>query len=157
MIKVYAVVCKDTGHAYIGITAGKLAKRFREHRCLARNGKHHAPQLNAQWALYGDAAFSIEVLQELQSDASLIEKREAELSWLKRYEAEGKLLNAMAVSFGLSKESMAKGVEASRTSTGNRWTPKANLKRSLAQLGIPKNHGAKISATKRAKREQAMR
>lgn len=157
MVKVYAVVCKPTGKAYVGVTSGKLAKRFREHRCLAKSGKHHATQFSAEWAQYGAAAFEIITLQEIPAESGLIQKREAELYWLKRYEANGLLLNAVALSFNFRPEDTAKGVEAARHIAGNRWTPEANLKRSLAQLGIPKNHGAKISAAKRAKREQSMR
>lgn len=157
MVKVYAIVCKPTGQAYIGITAGKLAKRFREHKCLAKSGKHHSPYLTEVWQLYGDDAFCVEPLETLPVEVGLIEKREAELRWLKCYEAKGLLLNKAIVSYQLTKEATAKGIEASRHVVGNRWTPEANEKRRQAQLGIPKNHGAKISATKRAKREQMMR
>lgn len=151
MVVVYAVECAQTGHAYVGITSGKLSKRFREHRCLAKSGKHHSVKLNDEWQQHGDGAFSIKPLEVLDDDATLIEKRSAELKWLREYDARGALLNQAIISFAPTPEATAKGIEASRAVVGNRWTPEANEKRRQAQLGKPKNHGHKISATKRAK------
>lgn len=68
---------------------------------------------------------------------------------------DGRLYNRHRVSFSLLPEAKAKGVLAAHKERGLRWTPEANLKRSLAQKGKPKGHGAKISATKRAKRSVA--
>lgn len=160
MVKVYALTCTPTGNAYIGITAGNLAKRFREHKCLAKSGKHHSKQLCAEWSEHGDESFVMNVLETLPDTASLIEKREAELRFLKTYEASGKLLNSSTASFQPTPEAILMGNEASRTAVGNRWTDDANAKRRAAQLGIPKGHGAKISATKqaqKAERERMMR
>lgn len=72
MVVVYAVECAQTGHAYVGITSGKLSKRFREHRCLAKSGKHHSVKLNDEWQQHGDGAFSIKPLEVLDDDATLI-------------------------------------------------------------------------------------
>ena len=93
----------------------------------------------------------IELAASLGDDATLIEKRSAELKWLREYDARGALLNQAIISFAPTPEATAKGIEASRMVVGNRWTPEANEKRRQAQLGKPKNHGHKISATKRAK------
>jgi hypothetical protein len=81
-------------------------------------------------------------------------RRAAELEAMGRHK--GRLYNEM-ISFRPSDEAIRRGVEASRR--GNRTqTPEANLKRSLAQKGKPKGHGAKISATKQARKaEQVMR
>lgn len=151
MAVIYALECKANGNAYIGVTGSKLSKRFREHRCLCKTGKHHAKQLIEDWQIYGESAFSMIVLE--QTDYP---KRgahcAAEQKWISHYATLGKLYNAMTQSVGLSPEITAKGVEASRHVAGNRWTPQANEKRRQSQLGIPKGHGAKISATKRAKR-----
>ena len=151
MFIVYALTCIETGNAYVGITSGKLGKRFREHKCLAKNEKHTSPKLSQEWKLYGDAAFQMIPLETFLYPLDLEQKRAAESKWLKEYETSGKLLNAIAVSFTFRPQDILLGIEASRHVTGNRWTPEANLKRRLAQLGIPKGHGAKISATKRAR------
>lgn len=152
MITVYAIQCSVTGNAYVGVTGGKIAKRFREHKSLAKSGKHTSPKLIAEWRQYGDAMFSAISLETFLYELTLPEKREAEMKWLMDYGRRGKLLNAVVASFTMLEADRLQGVEASRTATGNRWTPETNLKRRLAQLGKPKGHGAKISATKRAKR-----
>lgn len=150
MVIVYAIVCKETNHAYVGATAGKLNKRFREHRCLAKSGKHTSPKVSDEWAKYGDDSFHSVVL-ELLEFPTLIEKREAELKWLKHYDELGLLLNASLISFAPTPEAIRKGIEAARH-IPKIQTLEANNKRRQAQLGIPKNHGHKISATKRARK-----
>lgn len=151
MAVVYALECSVNGFAYIGVTSVKLSKRLREHRCLCRNGKHHAVKLTEDWRKYGEKAFKMRMLD--QADYSHRGAHCAiEQTWIDRYASAGKLYNAHAQSCGLSPEIIAKGVEASRHIAGKRWTAEANEKRRLAQIGKPKNHGWKISATKRAKR-----
>lgn len=152
MVTIYAIVCTATAESYIGCTAGKVSKRFREHRCLAKNGKHHSPKLIERWAQYGDDGFKAVSLELLADDATLQHKREAELRWLEKTSKEGLLLNKAIISFAPTPEATRSGIEASRHVAGNRWTPETNQKRRMAQLGIPKGHGAKISATKQAKK-----
>jgi group I intron endonuclease len=156
MATIYAFKCRANGHGYIGCTKAKLAKRAREHRCLLNSGRHTATRLLADWRIYGPDAFEIVALEVLP-DASLSLRRERELWWMASFKQSGLLYNEHEVSFAPVLEARVRGVEASRTATGNRWTPEANLKRRLAQLGKPKGHGAKISATKRAKAQQVMR
>jgi group I intron endonuclease len=155
MAKIYALVCKSTGFAYIGVTSAKLSKRFREHRCLCRSGKHHAPKLVEDWQRYGEADFSMQMLEETEYPKRGAHN-EAEQRWISHYRDLGLLYNAHDRSAGLGGEATRKGVEAARHVVGNRWSAEANEKRRLAQLGKPKGHGAKISATKRAKRQQVM-
>jgi hypothetical protein len=131
-------------------TKAKLSKRFREHRCLLNQGKHAEPELQNDWNQYGPSAFAMRLLEEIEG--SVESKREAELRWMANLDKQGLLYNQTRLAYALSPEAMKKGVEASRHVIGNRWTPEANEKRRLAQLGKPKGHGAKISATKRAKR-----
>ncbi|MGH2375668.1 MAG: GIY-YIG nuclease family protein [bacterium] len=99
MVRVYAVTCLKTGRAYIGCSAGKLAKRFREHKCLAKSGKHHAKALVEEWAKFDDKDFIVSVLELLGENPTLIQKREAELKWLKVYADKSLLLNQAIVSF----------------------------------------------------------
>lgn len=147
MAVIYALECERNGFAYIGVTNAKLSKRFREHRCLCRSGKHHATKLMEDWANYGEQAFRMRVLEE-----TAYPKRgahnETEQRWIDVYRQAGKLYNAHSRSSGLGGETTRKGVEAARHVVGSRWSEEANLKRSLAQRGVPKGHGAKISATK---------
>lgn len=156
MAAVYALENTVNGFAYIGVTSSSLSKRLREHRCLCRNGKHHAKKLVADWQQYGEAAFVMRKLEEAPySHRGAF--CEAEQKWITHYDLLGKLYNARNIANTLTKEEIAKGVEASRSAVGNRWTPEANEKRRQAQLGKPKGHGAKISATKQAKKLLMMR
>jgi hypothetical protein len=157
MVTIYAVRMKGNPYlgAYVGSTKGKISKRFREHRCLLNQGAHKTPKLQRAWDNFGADAFQIDSLEVL--DCGLDKRREAELKWMKLFEEEGVLYNEHRISMRPSDEAIRKGVANAHLSPGNRWTPEANEKRRLAQLGKPKGHGAKISATKRAKREQVMR
>lgn len=152
MATIYALTCEVNGFAYVGVTSAKLSKRFREHRCLCRNHKHHATKLTYDWHKYGESAFSMQVLEEAEYSHRGAHC-EAEQRWIDAYASQGKLYNAHERSTGLGEEITRKGVEASRKSTGRRWSPEANEKRRLAQLGKPKGHGAKISATKQANKQ----
>ncbi len=147
---IYALRCVTTGEAYIGCTAGKLGKRAREHRCLLKAGKHGSKRLQQRWDEVGQSGFRMEVVESLPNDADVIQKRERELHWLRTLAAEGKLLNEHIISF--QPPTGAHGLAAAaRVRNGYRPSAESNLKRRLAQLGVPKGHGAKISATKRAR------
>lgn len=100
--------------------------------------------------LHGPQSMQIKSLETLPSDTTTILKRERELYWLNLYDAQGLLLNDQKVSFQPPEGASKKAVEA-RVRNGYRPSPESNLKRRLAQLGKPKGHGAKISATKQAK------
>ena len=150
MVTIYALTCLANGKAYIGCTRGKVAKRFREHRCLLDAGTHSEKLLLKDWQEYGKEMFWMEVVMELEEDSSLPVLRGMEKFTMQRYKAMSLLYNTNESSF----EPKRQAIENSLKST-HRHRPQsaeANLKRSLAQIGIPKNHGHKISATKRAKK-----
>ena len=152
MAIIYGLICEHTNKIYVGCTAAKINKRFREHRCLLNNGKHNEKDLQADWQQYGAQSFRMVKLDDVPPPCGPAEKRKAETSWMDRLDAEGRLYNRNRQSFALLPENAAKGVAASIGVPGKRWTPEANLKRRLSQLGRPKGHGAKISATKQAKK-----
>lgn len=153
MAVIYGVVHKDTGKAYVGSTGCKPAKRYREHRCLLRNGKHTSRLIQIDWDQFGEAAFEMQIFEVLDHNVRHEVVKRAEQKWIDAKLAEGLLYNSYHVAYGFPRDVQLKGVEAARHATGRRWSPEANEKRRLAQLGKPKNHGAKISATKRAKRQ----
>ena len=156
MAVIYGLVHITSGRMYVGSTAGKISKRFREHRCLLNNGKHTSRKLQDEWSRCGPSAFTIQVLESLGENVSHERRKRAEQTWIDKADLDGLLYNAYKVAFGWPEESRRLGVEASRHVAGNRWTPETNERRRLAQLGRPKGHGAKISATKRAKRALAL-
>jgi hypothetical protein len=149
MVTVYGLECGATGEVYVGCTAGKIGKRMREHRCLLKAGTH-TRRLQEAWNLHA-GTFQMKPLETLAEGCQVIEKRERELSWMKHYRLLGLLLNDEEISFSPPKGASAKAA-AKRVENGHKPSAESNLKRSLAQLGKPKGHGAKISATKRAKK-----
>jgi hypothetical protein len=120
---------------------------------LLRNKKHHAHKLQALWSdsFYPESEFVMVALQDADY-AYRGAQCETEQQWIDYYDQNNLLLNSNKTSHGLGGEATRMGVEASKTSAGNKWSPEANAKRRLAQLGKPKGHGAKISATKQAKK-----
>ena len=149
MVTIYGLEDASTGAAYIGCTAGKPGKRMREHRSLLKAGKHSSTKLQEAWNDHA-GQFQMKVLETMPAEVSVIEKRERELSWMKHYRAQGLLLNDNELSFRPPPDAPAKAA-AARVANGYRPSAESNLKRRLAQLGRPKGHGDKISATKRAK------
>lgn len=149
MVTVYGLEDARTGAAYVGCTAGKIGKRMREHRSLLKSRKHTSKRLQEAWDDHA-GLFQMKVLETIPGNALVIEKRERELFWMRHYKARGLLLNDNEYSFQPPLGASAKAV-AKRVANGYKPSAESNLKRRLAQLGKPKGHGAKISATKRAK------
>ena len=154
MAIVYALVCRENGFAYVGVTSSKWGKRAREHKCLLRNNKHHAKRLQEDWLKYPSTSFEMIPLEE--TDYAVRGAHcEAEQRWIDHYSALGKLYNGHDRSTGLGGEITLMGIEASRKLIRIQ-SPESNEKRRQAQLGKPKGHGAKISATKQAKKQLMM-
>lgn len=152
MVTIYAFTCEVNNKAYIGCTTGPLAKRFREHRSLLKKGLHSEKDLLRDWLMYGPEKFHMVPVLQTVDDAPVPVKRALETYVMQKYKQEGLLYNRNEACFQPTPEAIAKGVPVAHQKPGNRWTPEANMKRSLSQLGIPKGHGAKISATKQAKK-----
>lgn len=150
MVKIYGIKHRTTGYVYVGCTAANLNKRMREHRCILKAGKHSSSLLQAHWDADGEEAFEMIVLEQLPDDCTVVAKRVAEIYWMQKHQ--DNLYNAHQNSFAPTSEAIRKGVEAGANK--RRGVPQsAELirKRTACQRGVPKNHGAKISATKRAK------
>ena len=149
MVTIYGLEDASTGAAYVGCTSGKIGKRMREHRSLLKAGKHTSRRLLEAWNDHA-GLFQMKVLETIPADVSVIEKRERELSWMKHYRVQDLLLNENELSFRPPADAPKKAA-AVRVANSYRPNAESNLKRRLAQLGKPKGHGAKISATKQAK------
>jgi len=148
MVTVYGLEDASTGAAYVGCTAGKIGKRMREHKSLLKAGKHSSKRLQEAWNDHA-GEFQMKVLETMPAEVSVIEKRERELSWMKHYRGSNLLLNDNEYSFRPPPNAPAMAAK-SRVANGYRPSAESNLKRRLAQIGKPKGHGAKISATKKA-------
>lgn len=147
MVVIYGLRNTVNGKSYVGCTRN-AGKRLREHRCLLRAGEHQCKSLQADWSAFGEATFRMVVLEELGDNVAVDRKRERELWWMDAVPS----YNEGRVSFQPPPDAPALAAKA-RVANGYRPSAESNLKRSIAQLGVPKGHGAKISATKRAQRE----
>lgn len=137
VVQIYAIECIPNGFVYVGCTKHDLAKRCREHMSLLKRGKHGCSLMLHHFKEHGRSSFEIRSLEILAAD-DLKTKRDREISWMRSFGSRGKLYNETEASFGA-------GVPE-----GRKRSPEANLKRRLAQLGKPKGHGAKVSASKKA-------
>jgi hypothetical protein len=137
MVMIYALICDATRKAYVGCTKGKPAKRMREHRCLLNQRKHTCSEMVQDWHQFGAGSFRLVVLESLPSDAHVDQKRDKEKFWMGEYNRNGILYNTDMRSFELTPEQWRKGVEKTRH---------------RPRRGIPLGHGAKISATKQARK-----
>ncbi len=159
MAVIYAIENLINGKHYIGCTGGKPSKRMREHRCLLRAGTHASRSLQSDWNEMGEEQFRLKSLDyvHVSIDGDMAARRAAEIAWMLCYEAKGLLYNERIISFQPPPGAQAKAVAESariKRETGWKQSPESNLKRRLAQLGIPKGHGAKISATKQARKNK---
>ncbi len=149
MATIYALTCAVDGKAYVGCTRGKMSKRMREHRCLLRANKHAEPELQAAWNTHGESAFSMIAVRVI-ADESVDARRQAELQVMQQYDDKGLLYNRNRACFSPTYEAWQRGYLKGAATKGNKQSPEANAKRRAAQIGKPKGHGAKISATKKA-------
>lgn len=149
MATVYALTCIEEDKAYIGCTRSNLAKRFREHRCLLRAGRHTCRALQTAWIRF-EGAFVMQAIATCGDE--LAERRAAELEAMQAHAS--RLYNEEQNSFQPTEEAIRKGVAEAVKVEGRKHSPEANEKRRMAQLGKPKGHGAKISATKQARKAQ---
>ena len=124
---------------------------MREHRCLLKANKHAEKLLQESWNILGEHQFIIISLEELNENCSLHQKREAELKWMQLYDKYNLLYNKNRTSFRPTDAAIEKS-RLMNPNKGKIQSPESNIKRRLSQLGKPKGHGAKISATKQAKK-----
>lgn len=82
---VYKAVNLVNGHSYIGYSARGLARRERQHRAMARQGRGH--HLHAAMRKYGDENFVFETIADFQGDEELAKAFECEaiLGWKPQY------------------------------------------------------------------------
>lgn len=141
MIVIYGLLNTVTDRVYVGCTSQSLNRRFNEHMSRMKNKVHYEKAMVNDYDDHGKSSYTLIVLEQLQENADIIVKREAELRWMKHYRNLGLLYNTQAISF-------QPGIGASEKS----HTPEANEKRRNAQLGKHKREGqgAKISATKKS-------
>jgi group I intron endonuclease len=72
---VYQVVNTKSSKRYIG-SSMNIEKRFRIHVQQLKSGKHHSLLLQEAYKIFGESAFTVEVLEECSKDLLLIKEQE---------------------------------------------------------------------------------
>jgi len=70
---IYCIKNKINNKSYIG-SAINFGRRFRQHRHLLRNNKHHSQYLQRSWTKYGETNFVFQILEIVEDKASLISR-----------------------------------------------------------------------------------
>lgn len=73
---VYSITCKTTAGRYIGSTRD-FKKRKSAHLSELRNGRHKNRRLQADWNLYGEEAFSVDLLFVCEREALIWNEQRA--------------------------------------------------------------------------------
>lgn len=77
---IYCIRNIISGRIYVG-SAINIVRRWNQHRCLLRNGKHHARILQRSWNKHGEAAFAFEILETVSEVTELVR---VEQNWIDR-------------------------------------------------------------------------
>jgi GIY-YIG catalytic domain len=77
---VYAIRCMTTGQVYIGASE-HVGGRVGQHFSLLRAGRHPNRLLQRAWAVHGESAFNVEVLQTVEAEVLLAD---VEAAWVHR-------------------------------------------------------------------------
>jgi group I intron endonuclease len=156
---IYAIVNTKNKKRYIG-SAVNVEKRWREHLCTLRSGKHHSRHLQAAWNRYGEAAFRFDVVTTCEPQ----ELVEQEQFWIDAFQtAEGKHGYNVASRAGSTlgvKASDETKTRLSQAHMGKRHTEEAKTKTSKSLLktwSLQPERRTKLSewATGRKHTEQA--
>jgi group I intron endonuclease len=70
---IYQVLCKNTGHRYIG-SAENIDEQWTTHQQELRKGKHQNKAFQYAWSLFGETSFELSVLEE--TSAKLLAEKE---------------------------------------------------------------------------------
>lgn len=71
---IYMIRNRETGKVYIG-SSNNISKRWRNHKSLLKNGKHHSIYLQNAYNKYGKNSFEYLVLKEVQEEDLLTEEK----------------------------------------------------------------------------------
>ena len=74
---IYYIRCWATGRVYVG-QSGRLDRRWAEHRCALKAGKHSNKAFQEEWNFYGPKYFDFLIAEEMPFDVDKMLDRELE-------------------------------------------------------------------------------
>jgi len=72
---------------YIG-SAINIDRRWKQHKSLLKEGKHHSEHLQSAWDKYGEQSFTFDLLEEVTNPQDLLEHEQVYLDYYKSYEGD---------------------------------------------------------------------
>jgi predicted GIY-YIG superfamily endonuclease len=66
-VTIYRLTCKPTGESYVGSTTQAWSRRRGHHLSRLRADWHRSRRLQAAWRKFGEAAFTFEIVEVVES------------------------------------------------------------------------------------------
>ena len=82
---IYLIKNTANNKVYIG-SAVNIDKRWKEHKHLLKEGKHHSPHLQSAWNKYGKQTFKFDIIEEVSNPEHLLAYEQVYLDYYKSYE-----------------------------------------------------------------------
>jgi len=132
---------------YIG-SAVNIDKRWKEHKKLLKQGKHHSKHLQYAWNIDGQLNFKFEIIEEVSNPLHLLSYEQVYLDYYKSYERErGYNICKVAGSMLGIKHSKETKQKMSKTHTGKRFSEESKNKMSEAKKNMTEETKQKMSET----------
>lgn len=147
---IYALINAVNGKRYVGQSIN-IERRWRGHVNELRSGRHNNSHLTNAWRTYGEAAFTIQILQECQENKTIM--AEAEQLWIDRLNVTNRDMGYNIAPVAASNLGVKRSAEAraKMSAAKLKMTDETKQKLRLANLG------KKQSEETRAKRSASCR
>lgn len=161
---IYEIVHVETGRRYVG-QATNIGRRWRDHRCDLKHGRHTSLHLQRAWLKYGPDAFAFKVIEvcsvehldareqaqlDLGADFNVLKLARSPRGVVRSEETKRRIADALR---GKAKSAEHRA-NIARAGRGKRQSAESRAKKSAALMGrvFTAEHRAKISAANKGRR-----
>jgi group I intron endonuclease len=82
---IYLIKNIANNKVYVG-SALNIDKRWKKHKRLLKEGKHHSCHLQSAWDIYGEQSFTFDIIEEVSNPEHLLAYEQVYLDYYKSYE-----------------------------------------------------------------------